>query len=375
MLRVKQEENEENKKQAPPVRIPAPPQPAAATLSEEDEVFLSRLRSGETLTGGQRVLPTLKTPAQTVAAAPNTLSLPEWWEHLITNNPVFQKESLAQKRLQEKKQPTTRATEKLLGILAILGLYGGMFYLMSLALASSNPQSGFWGMHGFLIVLQCLVLMIAMPLQGATTITSEREKMTWNALLLSRNSPLQILVGKAAATLRPIALFYGGMLPALAITAWGTGMTAANFLAAQVLILITAVLNVTIATYCSLVSKKSQQASGNAGGWAIVPLLGLPGITAITYAAPALIASLMNAPFAPPPWFHWMAWLINLFNPALAIFASLTNALVFGANSGLPPWLWFFVPTFYLVVSSLTIRGLWKRMLEIFWNTPKDLSG
>ena len=375
MLRVNEEENEEQRKQTLPLRIPAPPQPAAATLSEEDEVFLSRLRSGQELTGGQRVLPTLITPPQTAAMAPNTLSLPEWWEHLITNNPVFQKESLAQTRIQAKKQATTRATEKTLAILSVLGLYGGMFYLMSLAMGSTEPKSAFWGMHGFLVVLQGLILMLAMPLQAATAITSEREKMTWNALLLSRNTPLQILAGKAAATLRPIALFYGLLLPALAITAWGTGMTWANFLAAQVLILITALLNVTVAIYTSLVSKKSQQASGTAGGWAIIPILGLPGLTAITYAAPALLASLMNTQFIPPVWFHWLAWLPNLFNPAAAIFAALSSSLIFGTNSGFPSWLWFFVPTFYLVASSLTIHGLWKRMLAIFWKTPKDLSG
>lgn len=372
MLRVKQEENEETRTTLPPVRVPSPPQPTAATLSAEDEVFLSRLRSGETLTGGERVLPTLTTPPQAITAPPSTLSLPEWWEHLITNNPVFHKETLAQKRTQEKKQGTTQLTEKILGVMATLGLYAGMFYLISLAAVTPDPKPAFWGMHGFLVVLQCLVLMIAMPLQAATSITSEREKLTWNALLLSRNSPLQILVGKLAATLRPVSLFYAVMLPALLITSLGTGMAWTNFLASQILILTTTLLNASVAIYCSLVSKKSQQASGNAGGWAIVPLLGLPGLTAIAYAAPALIANLMGGSFDPPVWFHWVAWLINLFNPAAGIFFALTQAPIL---NNLPPWLWFFVPTFYLIVSSLTIRGLWRRMLEIFWKTPKDLSG
>ena len=317
----------------------------------------------------------LPTPPQTTETAPSAHSLQEWWDHLITSNPVFQKETLAQRRLQEKKQPGTRATEKALGILAILGLYAGMFYLISLAAGTTDPKPAFWGMHGFLVVIEALVLMIAMPLQAAMTITSEREKQTWNALLLSRNTPLQILMGKAAATMRPILMFFAIVLPALLITGIGTGMAWTGFLASQVLILVTAVLNASMATYCSLISKKSQQASGNAGGWAIVPLLGLPGLTAITYAAPALLASLMGTAFNPPSWFHWLAWLPNLLNPAAAIFAALTNPNVFGPNSGFPAWLWFFVPTFYLAMCVLTIRGLWKRMLERFWQTPKDLSG
>ncbi len=317
-------------------------------------------------------IPTLPQAAETTATP---LTLQEWWNHLITNNPVFHKETLAQRRVQEKKQPSTRLTEKTLGILGVLGLYAGMFYLISLAMGTTDPKPAFWGMHGFLVVIEALVLMIALPLQAAMTITSEREKQTWNALLLSRNTPLQILMGKAAATLRPILMVYAVVLPALIVTSLGTGMAWTGFLAAQVLILVTALLNVTVATYCSLVSKKSQQASGNAGGWAIVPLLGLPGLTAITYAAPALLASLMGTTFNPPAWFHWLAWLPNLLNPAAAIFAALTNPLVFGPHSGIPAWLWFFVPTFYLAVCSLTVRGLWKRMVQRFWQTPKDLSG
>lgn len=372
MLKVTQEENEEQKKQVPPVRPPVPPQPAAATLSADDEVFLARLRSGETFTGGGRVLPTLTTPPQHLAPPPTTFSLPEWWAHLITTNPIFQKELLSQRRTAEKKQSATRTTEKTLGILGVLGLYAGMFYLISLAvpLPEATRQGYFWGMHGFLVVLQGLVLMLAMPLQAATTITGEREKMTWNALLLSRNSPLQILAGKAAGTLRPIGLFYAGMLPALAITATGTGMSWTNFLASQVIIMVTALLNVTLSLYCSLTSKKSQQASGNAGGWAIVPLLGLPGLTAITYAAPALMASLMNTSFNPPAWFPWLAGFPNIFNPIAAIVLSMTSA-----PHDWPAWLWIFVPVFYLVAATLTIRGLWKRMLDIFWQAPKDLSG
>ena len=317
----------------------------------------------------------LPTPSQELETTTSTHTLREWWDHLIVSNPVFQKETLSQRRIQDKKQPGTRATEKALGVLAILGLYAGMFYLMSLVSGTTDPKPAFWGMHGFLVVIEALVLMIVMPLQAAMTITSEREKQTWNALLLSRNTPLQILMGKAAATMRPIVMFYAIVLPALLITALGTGMAWTGFLAAQVLILVTALLNVSMATYCSLISKKSQQASGNAGGWAIVPILGLPGLTAITYAAPALLASLMGTSFTPPVWFHWLAWLPNLFNPAAAIFAALTNPALFGPNSEFPAWLWFFVPTFYMTVCCLTIRGIWKKMLGQFWKTPKDLSG
>lgn len=387
MLKVTQEENEEQKKATiPPVRLPPPPTPAPATLSQEDEAFLARLRRSESVTEGghshtegehsrtqsERVLPSLTTPVQQMTPPPATYSLPEWWAHLITSNPIFQKELLSQRRIGEKKQSATRATEKTLGVLGVLGLYAGMFYLISLAMGQpQNVQQGyFWGMHSFLVVIQSLVLMLAMPLQAATTITSEREKMTWNALLLSRNSPLQILAGKAAGTLRPIALFYGAMLPALVITATGTGMAWTNFLASQIVLIVTAFLNLSVSLYCSLTSKKSQQASGNAGGWVIVPLLGLPGLTAITYGAPALVAQLLNTRFDPPSWFPWFAVSPNIFNPITALVATLSTP-----GGGYPPWLWVFVPTFYLVMASLAIRGLWKRMLATFWQAPKDLSG
>ena len=303
----------------------------------------------------------------------------DWYHHLITNNPVFHKETLAQKRVQEKKQATTRTTERALGGMALAGLYIGFFYIIAKILEIQSPMDRTapgWALHSFLMVIQFLVMVLALPLQAATLITQEREKMTWNALLLSRLSPLQILVGKGAAALRPLLATLTVLLPAIVISAIVAQVTLKGLLAAQVIMLLTALLNVTIAVSCSLFAKKSTQASGNAGGAVMLTLLGFPALTGIIEAGPWIAYTVMNggnpAGYNAPEWFHYLASLPNLFNPAVATFFGLSNPSVI---TTLPPYLWFLVPTVYVMAAAGTTWFLWKRMLEQFWKAPKDFSG
>lgn len=378
MLRLKQDE-EENQQS----RYTVPPAPVAAQAVEEstaaeaetkshldEEEFLAYLRASN----AQNTTTLSSTP---VIEATEPVSLVEWWHHLITNNPVFHKETLAQRRLQEKKQAGTRTTEKLLGGMALVGLYIGMFYLI--AKIYEIPQldgrtSAGWVMHAFLTIIEFLVVALALPLQAAMLITQEREKMTWNALLLSRVTPLQILVGKTAAALRPVLTALTMLLPAVVISAFVAQTTLKGLVVGQVVIGVTALLNASLAIYCSLFSKKSAQASGNAGGGAMLPILGFPALWGLIEAGPWIAYTMMNggnpAGYVPPEWFHYLAAFANLFNPAVALYFGLTTA-----HPAFASWLWLASPVAFLTAATLTIRYLWLRMQKQFWKAPKDFSG
>jgi len=378
MLRLKQDEEESQQS-----RYTVPPAPTAAQVVEEraapeaivqsrmdDEEFLAYLRASN-----EQNATVATKAANTTSTQPVTLA--EWWNHLITNNPVFHKESLAQRRLQEKKQAGTRTMEKMLGGMALTGLYIGMFYLIAKILEipqTDGRTSAGWVLHAFLLVIEFLVVALALPLQAAMLVTQEREKMTWNALLLSRVTPLQILMGKTAAALRPVLTALTMLLPAVVISAFVAQTTIKGLLVGQVVIAVTALLNATIATYCSLFAKKSAQASGNAGGAAMLPILGFPALWGLIEAGPWIAYTMMNggnpAGYLPPEWFHYLAAFANLFNPAFALYFGLTTPI-----PSVPAWLWLVSPIAFLTAASLTIRHLWIRMQTQFWKAPKDFSG
>lgn len=368
MLRLKQEE-EENQ----PTRYSVAPPPVQAQSSTTEAELRAYIQAAAA-TGTAQAQKEKETQA---TAAPPTVI--EWYHHLVTNNPVFHKETLAQQRVHEKKQGSTRTTERALAWLAVVGLYVGFFYLLGkiwgLPNESERSSSG-WILHTFLTIIQFLVMVLALPLQAATMITQEREKMTWNALLLSRLSPLQILVGKGAAALRPLWTTFALLLPALILSAFAAQITLKGIVAAQVILLLTAVLNTSIALCCSLFGKKSAQASGNAGGAVMLTLLGFPAITGLLQAGPWIAYTLMNGGssygYVAPEWFNYLAAAINVFNPAVATFFGLTAP---STIPGLPLWLWFLVPTVYVLAAAGTTWAIWQKMLGQFWKAPKDFSG
>jgi len=123
-------------------------------------------------------------------------------------NPVLRREWRSDRR------PPTRLTDAAswLGLLFLLGLYAGA--AVWLAREERSP----WEARAFLLgacLLYLLGISILAPGMAATRISGERERRTWQALLLTSLHPTQVVAAKLLASLRPPLKLLGLWLPLL----------------------------------------------------------------------------------------------------------------------------------------------------------------
>lgn len=163
----------------------------------------------------------------------------------------------------------------------------------------------------------------------AGAIVAEREKRTWNALLLTQLTPAQILGGKAANVLR-VQLFAQAILLSIVL-----GVVARGDLPALVLLLFplvllpSTVLNTLVGIETSLWSTSLKEALSKATRRGA-------GLGILTLAVGLATT--------------------------LALFGKLSPAL-------------FLLPVFYCVFAVTASVRIWRRMLRDIWRAPKDFSG
>lgn len=253
------------------------------------------------------------------------------------------------------------------------------------------------GLHCFLLVLQFLVMAIVIPALAATKITSEREKMNWNALLLSRLTPSQVLVGKVAPVIGNILKVMMMALPAVILTGYigetfvrldghiNDGLTFRGVFLAQVIILAAALMNTVMAFYYSLREKSGAKAGFATARWFGIPTLGMGVATAIFYALYAMFCYVTgnnNVP-SPPNWLDSLFWANHVINPMFALYNSLLPSPYWNSvTSNSYPFsnyfwitMWYVLPIAYPAVAlAITVRTA-KKMLAFFHKAPKDASG
>ncbi|MBB6053805.1 ABC transporter permease subunit [Armatimonas rosea] len=189
---------------------------------------------------------------------------------VFTENPVLYKEITT--RFQLRRQSKANR----IVIYCIVGLVIPLFYWFSLRaiLYSQTGARDAFGM--FLTVFETSLVVLLTPAMLASTITIEREKQTWNALLLSKLTHTEIVGGK----------FIGGLLPTLAtllvffplnIAAACVGtVTLAQFVLAHVLLLATTFFYGALGMFCSWACRRTQVATATAAGTVAFLVLGSP---------------------------------------------------------------------------------------------------
>ena len=388
----------------------------------------------------QHIHQRVKSTHKPVSGSTRRVTQKNWFAENVTNNPMYHKEMLAGRRVLELKTPIQRLLTISTPFVVLGCIYYSIYYAISYfydeaysrnlsELIATNPmvngkvvilnpdvyaqqmahasqqawvQAGVASMVSYCILLglQFLVAGIGIPLMTALKITSEREKMNWNSLIMSRLTPQQILLGKSSPILRTILLVHLVSLPALIITAImslpalnatnSTSFSVAPFMLRalflpQLIILATAVLNTAISLYFSLTQKKSIHANAGAARWTMMTIVGPAGLTGLFYAIPNLLYMMRHQGQTPPwpDWIHPLLALPNVFNPIAALISSLVPNTIFINNYGgyynPTSVIWAFlvgiVPFIYLAFATRTTHRLWKKMLEVFENAPKDASG
>jgi hypothetical protein len=370
------------------------------------------------------------------------------WRELVSENPMYHKELLAGRRNIELRTPWRRFFAKAIPIGTLGSIYASIYYAISWVydqaydrfnIAATNIEDGLYRttqipgtspikyameqsiavsaiVYSVIMILLFLVIGIGIPLVATLRITNEREKMNWNALIMSRLTPAQILVGKAAPVLRLVGMIYLAVLPALVITALLVIFPAFSVLAKlnneprlpntyfpqtndiawwllrvavlpPVVILVTGVLNTMIATYYSLVKKRGGEASVGAMRGTFLPIFGPLGLSGLFYAVPNFIYFVQNKmqtnPVSFADWADPLLFSPNVFSPIGALIASFWPQFALrndeAGQMSFADNIWFyligFAPFIYILTSLGLMQMIWRRMLKVFGNTPKDASG
>ena len=189
---------------------------------------------------------------------------------VFTENPVLYKEITT--RFQLRRQSKANR----IVIYSIVGLIIPLFYWFSMRaiLRDSNAARDSYGI--FLCALEVSLVVFLTPAMLASAITLEREKQTWNALLLSRLTHSEIVVGKFIGGLIPTLIALAVFFPLNIIAALGAGIGLGQFLLSHVLLMATMLFYGAVGLFCSWVCRRTQVATATAAGTVAFFTLGSP---------------------------------------------------------------------------------------------------
>jgi ABC-type transport system involved in multi-copper enzyme maturation permease subunit len=174
---------------------------------------------------------------------------------LFRSNPVLSREVGVRLRLSRSSKANKIAVySTLFGLLPLI-------YLLTLRLLFSSASSSRTGQDfyvGWILLIEMTLALLLPAALTASTITSEREKQTWNALLLSRLTDGQIVLGKLLGALMPAAVLFVLFFPVNLLAAWVGEIPVGRFLAAHAILLLSALLSASLGLFCSWAFRRTQ---------------------------------------------------------------------------------------------------------------------
>lgn len=172
---------------------------------------------------------------------------------MLTENPILAKEMRA--RLRSRKQSKSSRIASAVCIVIAVGL---LYYFGLVSLFGSSATFRGRDLYGISIIgFQITLLALITPSLASGSITQEREQQTWNALLLSRLTRSEILLGKYVACLLPILTILGLFVPIDIIAAYTGEIGFLKFFLSHLLLLSTALFYTAISLYFSWASRRT----------------------------------------------------------------------------------------------------------------------
>ncbi len=138
----------------------------------------------------------------------------------IFSNPVYKRETMVSTR-------SFRLALVLLvfnGILALVALLN-MYSTLARVRVTAEIQYSFLDLYIFVAVLEFVMLIFIMPAITAGSISGERERQTLDLMLSTKMTPVQIVMGKLAASLSTMGLLIVSSFPILALVFVYGGVT------------------------------------------------------------------------------------------------------------------------------------------------------
>jgi ABC-2 type transport system permease protein len=246
--------------------------------------------------------------------------------------------------------------------LAIVGLvFLGIYAITSAALVTGNGSNGYAVGSAFfpmVVGIELFFICAMTPAQTAGAIVNERERQTYDVLLVTPLVPRQIVLGKLVSSLAYMVLLLVAALPIESLAFLMGGVDPDELLLAALLLLGTLVFFGSIGLWASAVFRTSRAATAFAYASTGLVTLGVPVVA--LFASPMMGSLALTFPSLfqqPPPWLLYTGELVAATNPWLT--AGLTEAQL---QSGQPLlWLHETVST-----TSLDLPGPWLVFLVLY---------
>lgn len=175
-----------------------------------------------------------------------------------TDNPVLRKEIATRLSLRRQSRVNRIAVAALCAVVVPL-LY--WFTGRALLQPQMSPREAIDTYGIFVVGIETGLLTLMAPTLAAGAITIEREKQTWNALLLSRLRPAEIVLGKYVGSLLPVAVVLGIFLPINVVAALRADMSLSRFVLSHAVLIATGLLFGAIGLFCSWACRRTQVAT------------------------------------------------------------------------------------------------------------------
>lgn len=268
---------------------------------------------------------------------------------LTLDNPVLRRDLLVRHSLQRLSKSNRTLLLTGFGMLALL-INACVFRLVSLADRDTCKVSYFV----ITVVFQTSVAIFLSASHAAGSITIEREKQTWNALLLTRLSSLEILTGKLFGSITAIIILQVVFLPVVIVTALRGQIQVTSLIFTQLSIAVMTVIFGIVGLFSSWMCRRTQTAQQLALA-ACAALLAAPVCLATVNSKVGVLEDsmvLLNL----SPWY--MMILLNVENPSVMSGRNLV---------------WVDVTLFYfaLVVTAWLLTSVMVRRLH---QGPSDMS-
>lgn len=179
---------------------------------------------------------------------------------VFTENPVLQKELLTRFQLRRQSKANRIAIYTLLGFIIPLVYF---FSIRSMIRDQSASRDAF-GI--FVSVLEVSLVVLLTPAMTAGTITLEREKQTWNALLLSKLTHGEIVSGKYIGAILPTLITLAVFFPLNILAAIAGKVELSAFLLAHLLLISTALFYGALGMFCSWAARRTQISTASTAG-------------------------------------------------------------------------------------------------------------
>lgn len=182
--------------------------------------------------------------------------------------------------LRNENRLAVRSIKFTLMIFAYVAILGAATIIYYVALNSDiyvnglNLQSSL-GIYAVMAVAQAVLLMFIVPALNSTAICSEREKQTLDILLSSKLTPLQIIIGKVAASSSKVIVLIISTMPLYAICSLVGGVNFSNIAGLIVFFIINTIFVGSIGVFVSTYVKTSKLSTTLTYGLVLLIYIGI----------------------------------------------------------------------------------------------------